>query len=140
MGKLCHSKPTNSYPKDYCLIFSLSHKNLIVGPCQDIYRSCDTWKGEDSCSSLRDLSKFFDTNCPVSCDQCQLKDTTINTDKPLPPLLEPLSFILGVWSLDYPSANNYPTNFDDSTPGYYEEINFFVPTVSMFGLPNINFV
>lgn len=57
----------------------------------------------------------------------------------LPPLLEPLKFLLGVWNVHYNSSHHFPTDFLNLQNGYYEEIEFSIPNVSMFGMPNVNF-
>uniref|UniRef100_A0A1I7XV85 DUF1794 domain-containing protein n=1 Tax=Heterorhabditis bacteriophora TaxID=37862 RepID=A0A1I7XV85_HETBA len=65
----------------------------------------------------------------------------IITDSPLPPVLIPLSWLLGVWQVHVKGFRNraydYPFDFDAS--GYNETLSFTVAKAVMFGTPSINF-
>uniref|UniRef100_A0A915KHL7 THAP4-like heme-binding beta-barrel domain-containing protein n=1 Tax=Romanomermis culicivorax TaxID=13658 RepID=A0A915KHL7_ROMCU len=62
----------------------------------------------------------------------------VHTNTPLPPLLEPLEFLLGAWRVSYNSHQHYPTDFAVYGTGYYEELHFNVVPPTMFGSPYIN--
>jgi len=88
---------------------------------------------------MRPTTSFFDINCPVSCDQCSFDNMTINTKEPLPFLLEPFAFLIGIWYMNYSSPMRYPLDFDVAPEGYSEELSFLVPPVNMFGTPYLNY-
>lgn len=90
---------------------------------------------------MRKLTKFFDANCPVACDQCSFDNATIVDFPPFPPALEPFHFLLGNWVGRATTRDHFPLDFDSSTGsnGYSEEINFEVAEVPMFGTPSVNY-
>ena len=48
----------------------------ILGPCQDIYKSCSMWFRQGQCEIMRARTEFFDINCAASCGQCKEKNDT----------------------------------------------------------------
>uniref|UniRef100_A0A914XAB6 Uncharacterized protein n=1 Tax=Plectus sambesii TaxID=2011161 RepID=A0A914XAB6_9BILA len=108
-------------------------------PCQDVYKSCKTWKRQEQCELMRPHTTFFDVNCAVSCDQCTFLNKTIRTSKPLPPVLIPLAWTLGVWMANVRSVINFPFDFNGTNVQYDEIITFTVSDALMFGTPSINF-
>jgi hypothetical protein len=48
-----------------------------LGPCRDIYASCERWQTEAKCELVRTQTNFFDVNCAVSCQVCT-PDVTIS--------------------------------------------------------------
>uniref|UniRef100_A0A915JFS7 Uncharacterized protein n=1 Tax=Romanomermis culicivorax TaxID=13658 RepID=A0A915JFS7_ROMCU len=107
--------------------------------CQDIYKSCEFWEEQDRCESMRPSTKFFDINCAVTCGQCTFDNTSVLDNMPLPPILEPLEFLIGKWLVNNTNRLRYPVDFPDATKHYYESLEFSIPNVAMFGTPSINY-
>lgn len=77
MGERCHSKSFH-VP---CLPCQTA---VLLGPCQDIYKSCEFWEEQDRCDSMRPTTKFFDINCAVTCGQCEFDNSTGKRGLPKP--------------------------------------------------------
>ncbi len=62
------------------------------------------------------------------------------TDTPIPPILEPLEFLIGEWVANYSNFHRYPVDFNkESVNSYSDRIVFSITEVPMFGTPSINF-
>ncbi|MFH4981281.1 hypothetical protein AB6A40_007990 [Gnathostoma spinigerum] len=102
-------------------------------PCQDIYKSCDQWKEESRCTWAHPISPFFEDNCAASCHQCVIGKTKLVT--PLPPILEPLAWLIGRWETETTAGLRYPA----SMVGPYREVLEIVNSdVPMFDRPPLN--
>uniref|UniRef100_A0A915ICV4 THAP4-like heme-binding beta-barrel domain-containing protein n=1 Tax=Romanomermis culicivorax TaxID=13658 RepID=A0A915ICV4_ROMCU len=88
---------------------------------------------------MRPSTKFFDINCAWSCDQCHMVNSTIRTDMPLPPILEPFDFILGHWTTDSNNEERFPVKFDSATKGFNQTLSFLIANVTMFNTPLLNY-
>jgi len=122
----------------YCRCRSGYTGNKCHRPCTDVYQSCKRWKDEDRCDAMRSLTKFFDANCPVTCQQCSVDNTTIVDYPPYPPALEAFHYLIGVWDGTFYDRQKHPVDFDGDG-GYTETIRFDVAEVPMFGTPSINY-
>lgn len=66
--------------------------------------------------------------------------SAVRTRKPLPPVLEPFTFLIGGWRLNYTQRFRYPVDLPlDDVDGYDEYLEFAVAEVPMFGTPSINY-
>uniref|UniRef100_A0A0M3HQA3 EGF-like domain-containing protein n=1 Tax=Ascaris lumbricoides TaxID=6252 RepID=A0A0M3HQA3_ASCLU len=110
-------------------------------PCQDIYGSCKLWKRQGQCELMRDHTNFFDSNCALSCGQCEFINSTIRSTRPMPSALLPLAWMLGIWRTDVNGTRNrvidYPLDFRSN--GYEETLMISLEVPLMFGTPSINF-
>ncbi|WKX95245.1 hypothetical protein Q1695_012027 [Nippostrongylus brasiliensis] len=110
-------------------------------PCQDIYGSCKIWKREGQCEIPPEETKFFSSNCPLSCEKCVPRNDTMKSFDRLPAILLPLSWLLGEWHAEVKGFKHrsfdYPMDFNAT--GYTETLSFTVAKPLMFGTPSINF-
>ncbi|VDK65320.1 unnamed protein product [Onchocerca ochengi] len=105
--------------------------------CRNVYKSCERWALEDKCEQVRTQTNFFDINCAVSCHQCIPDSKHILSNIPVPPILEPLQFLVGRWYSVASKGLRYPT---DMYLNSYEELLDVAPAeVPMFGTPSFNF-
>uniref|UniRef100_A0A914RYC8 ShKT domain-containing protein n=1 Tax=Parascaris equorum TaxID=6256 RepID=A0A914RYC8_PAREQ len=74
----------------------------FTGPCQDVYLSCQRWKEEGRCSWARPILPFFEDNCALTCGRCRRLVLA------LPPILEPLSWMIGRWETETTSQEHFP--------------------------------
>lgn len=56
---------------------------------------------------------------------------------PLPPILEPLQILVGVWEAETGQPDRFPVKFAGG--GYKETIEFLVAEVPGFDTPSLNF-
>lgn len=52
--------------------------SMVIGPCQDVFKSCDRWKEEGRCD-WDDQTKYFDDHCPHTCGNCVYDNKTSTT-------------------------------------------------------------
>ncbi|VDK50880.1 unnamed protein product [Anisakis simplex] len=102
-------------------------------PCQDVYLSCTRWKDEGRCDWARPILPFFEDNCAETCGRCH------NTGKKLaialPPILEPISWIIGKWQTATTARDHFPV----AMSGPYSEIlDISISEVPMFDRPPVN--
>ncbi|MCP9262794.1 Protein male abnormal 7 [Dirofilaria immitis] len=102
-------------------------------PCQDIYKSCIRWKEEDRCQWAKPILPFFEDNCAESCGLCQSNDRSLNI--PLPPILEPISWIIGRWETETLAGDRFPVSFEHP---YKEILDISLSEVPMFDRPPVN--
>uniref|UniRef100_A0A7E4UUL6 EGF-like domain-containing protein n=1 Tax=Panagrellus redivivus TaxID=6233 RepID=A0A7E4UUL6_PANRE len=103
-------------------------------PCQDIYKSCVRWHEERRCDWALPISPFFYDNCPHACGRCTYGAKKLKL--PLPPILEPLAWIIGEWhTRTRGSGSRYPVPFN----GPYEEmLKFSISEIPSFDRPPLN--
>jgi hypothetical protein len=65
----------------------------------------------------------------------------VRTDKPLPPVLEVFTNLIGQWYANSSRPLRHPVDFTmpDEAAGYDEFLSFAVAEVPMFGTPSINY-
>ncbi|CAJ0576414.1 unnamed protein product, partial [Mesorhabditis spiculigera] len=105
-------------------------------PCQDVYGTCRIWERDGECLRTAETD-FFEYNCAVTCKQCVYKNETVKTNRPIPHILLPLTWVLGKWRLVVKGKADLP--FDFESPGYEEIVTFSVAEGLVFGTPAINF-
>ncbi|CAJ0581935.1 unnamed protein product, partial [Mesorhabditis spiculigera] len=102
-------------------------------PCQDVFKSCKKWLEEDRCYWARNTTSFFMDNCASSCEECKGDGKVLKLA--LPPMLEPLSWLVGKWVARTSSGQRFPTTLT----GPYEEIlDVQISEVPAFDRPGIN--
>uniref|UniRef100_A0A915HVD2 ShKT domain-containing protein n=1 Tax=Romanomermis culicivorax TaxID=13658 RepID=A0A915HVD2_ROMCU len=113
----------------------------FAGPCEDIYNSCSVWKSENSCDDFRQKSSFFDTHCAKSCEMCSV-DQNVDAAKfsGFPPLLEPLTFLLGKWVFNGTSLRRYPIDYTRREINQFlNQIEFIPCRPNMFRIPSLKY-
>ncbi|KAI6186640.1 hypothetical protein M3Y98_00154600 [Aphelenchoides besseyi] len=101
-------------------------------PCQDVYHSCKQWKLEGRCNWA---IAFFTDNCALSCSRCQSNGKVLLD--PLPPALESLEWIVGLWETEVNSRVRFPSPTSYRS-GYVEIVNIQTAAVNMFDRPTLN--
>ncbi|KAK6107739.1 ShK domain-like family protein [Brugia pahangi] len=102
-------------------------------PCQDIYKSCKRWKEEERCHWAKPILPFFEDNCAESCGLCQNNGQSLKI--PLPPILEPISWIIGRWETETLAGDRFPISFEHP---YKEILDISLTDVPMFDRPPVN--
>uniref|UniRef100_A0A915CCD3 ShKT domain-containing protein n=1 Tax=Parascaris univalens TaxID=6257 RepID=A0A915CCD3_PARUN len=102
-------------------------------PCQDVYLSCQRWKEEGRCSWARPILPFFEDNCALTCGRCRSIGRRLVLA--LPPILEPLSWMIGRWETETTSQEHFPVPL--SAP-YREVLDISISEVPMFDRPPVN--
>uniref|UniRef100_A0AC34QNJ0 EGF-like domain-containing protein n=1 Tax=Panagrolaimus sp. JU765 TaxID=591449 RepID=A0AC34QNJ0_9BILA len=103
-------------------------------PCQDIYKSCQRWFEERRCEWAKPISPFFFDNCPLSCGRCKSGDKKLKM--PLPPILEPLSWLIGRWRTRTLGVGfRFPVFLDSA---YDEILDFGITQVPSFDRPPLS--
>ncbi|EFO19769.2 hypothetical protein LOAG_08725 [Loa loa] len=102
-------------------------------PCQDIYKSCKRWKEENRCQWAKHILPFFEDNCAETCGLCQNNGKSLKI--PLPPILEPISWIIGHWETETLSGDRFPVSFEQP---YKEVLDISLTDVPMFDRPPVN--
>ncbi|KHN87244.1 Protein male abnormal 7 [Toxocara canis] len=102
-------------------------------PCQDVYLSCKRWKEEDRCNWARPILPFFEDNCALTCGRCQSLGRKLALA--LPPILEPISWMIGKWQTETTSSEHFPVSM--SGP-YHEVFDVSISEVPMFDRPPVN--
>ncbi|KAH7700702.1 Protein F21A3.3, partial [Aphelenchoides avenae] len=102
-------------------------------PCQDVYRSCEKWHQEERCVWTTPISPFFEDNCALSCGRCQSDGRGLA--HALPPILEPLAWLIGRWETETFSGLRFPMPMDS---GYREIVDISVSEAPMFDRPALN--
>ncbi|CAJ0959714.1 unnamed protein product, partial [Mesorhabditis belari] len=105
-------------------------------PCQDVYGTCRIWERDGECQRIAETD-FFEYNCAVTCKQCVYKNETIKTDRPIPHILLPLTWLLGKWHVRVKGKSDLPFDFKET--GYEETVTFSVSEGLVFGTPAINY-
>lgn len=103
-------------------------------PCQDVFKSCERWDNENRCRWAKGRTLWFDDNCAETCNSCT-PDKNIKLSIPFPPLLEPLSWLVGHWETETQSSDRYPM---DTIGPYRETLIFQQSNVTMFDRPSLN--
>ncbi|VDN08432.1 unnamed protein product, partial [Thelazia callipaeda] len=107
-------------------------------PCQDIYKSCERWKEENRCHWAKPILPFFEDNCAQTCGRCQNNGRYWNICAlkiPLPPILEPVSWIIGQWQTETIVGDRFPVPFQQP---YKEVLDILLSEVPMFDRPPVN--
>jgi hypothetical protein len=103
-------------------------------PCQDIYKSCERWLEEKRCEWAKPISPFFFDNCPLTCGKCTAGNKKLRL--PLPPILEPLSWLIGKWrTRTSSSGSRFPLPLLNA---YEETLEFSISEVPAFDRPPLN--
>uniref|UniRef100_A0A914QRD1 ShKT domain-containing protein n=1 Tax=Panagrolaimus davidi TaxID=227884 RepID=A0A914QRD1_9BILA len=107
---------------------------VYVRPCQDIYKSCERWLEEKRCEWAKPISPFFFDNCPLTCGKCTAGNKKLRL--PLPPILEPLSWLIGKWrTRTSSSGSRFPLPLLNA---YEETLSFSISEVPAFDRPPLN--
>ncbi|VBB27627.1 unnamed protein product, partial [Acanthocheilonema viteae] len=102
-------------------------------PCQDIYKSCGSWKEQNRCQWAKFILPFFEDNCAESCGSCQNNGRSLKI--PLPPILEPISWLIGRWETETSVGDRFPVPFEHP---YKEVLDISLTDVPMFDRPPVN--
>ncbi|VDM91553.1 unnamed protein product, partial [Onchocerca ochengi] len=102
-------------------------------PCQDIYKSCKHWEEENRCRWAKPFSPFFEDNCAESCGICKSNGRSLKI--PLPPILEPISWIIGRWETATSAGDRFPVSFEHP---YKEILDISLAETPMFDRPPVN--
>jgi len=121
-----------------CLCYNGWTGDRCQQPCVDVYKSCERWYNEHRCEKLRPKTDWFDINCPVKCSRCVVDPSTVPNGPPLAPVLEPLEFLVGKWTMDSSDNRHFPVNFQQGD-AYRQEFEFMTAAVPMFGIPCFNY-
>ena len=112
-------------------------------PCQDIYPlRCKLWAHKGLCDAKDDAgAHFFRDNCALSCEQCVfVNETIVSGERPMPPMLAPLAWLVGSWMADETYDNVYfPVDFPAEVRTYAEQINITVADHLYLSRPALQF-
>uniref|UniRef100_A0A1I7XKT2 ShKT domain-containing protein n=1 Tax=Heterorhabditis bacteriophora TaxID=37862 RepID=A0A1I7XKT2_HETBA len=104
-----------------------------IGPCQDVYRSCNRWKEEDRCNWTRPFSPFFSDNCALTCGVCQ--NSGMKLPLTLPPILDNIAWFVGRWESKTTAGDRFP---EPMSGPYREVLEVQISEVPMFDRPPVN--